>query len=294
METVLRYAIDAISLGAMDALIALGIGLVFGLMRLVNFAYGDLVTSGAYSLYVLSGVALGIALPVMLLVVVILALLQERIAFRPLRDADPMTLLVTSFALSYLLQNLDTMIFNSRTKGIALPTFFSDQFTVAGLAIPNLDLVTIGVTATLLVGLRFFLAKTALGLQILAAASDFSMARMLGVRANRVIAVAFGISGLLAGIVAFVLVAQLGDTTPTLGVYPVLIGFAAVIIGGMGSLVGAALGGFILGALTIALQATLPLSLRPFRDAFLFAIVILFLLLRPQGIVASSYVTERA
>jgi branched-chain amino acid transport system permease protein len=294
MDTVLRYAIDAISLGAMDALIALGIGLVFGLMRLVNFAYGDLVTSGAYALYVLSGVALGIALPVMLLVVIILALLQERIAFRPLRDADPMTLLVTSFSLSYLLQNLDTMIFNSRTKGIALPTFFSDQFTVAGLAIPNLDLFTIGVTAALLLGLRFFLAKTTLGLQILAAASDFSMARMLGVRANRVIAVAFGISGLLAGVVAFVLVAQLGDVTPTLGIYPVLIGFAAVIIGGMGSLVGAALGGFILGALTIALQATLPLSLRPFRDAFLFAIVILFLLLRPQGLVASSYATERA
>ena len=294
MNTFIRYAIDAISLGAMDALIALGIGLVFGLMRLVNFAYGDLVTSGAYALYVLSGVALGIALPVMLCVVVILALLQERIAFRPLRDADPMTLLVTSFSLSYLLQNLDIMIFNSRTKGIALPTFFSDQFTVAGLEIPNLDLVTIGVTAVLLLGLRFFLAKTALGLQILAAASDFSMARLLGVRANMVIAVAFGISGLLAGVVAFVLVAQLGDVTPTLGVQPVLIGFAAVIIGGMGSLTGAALGGFILGALTIALQASLPLSLRPFRDAFLFAIVILFLLLRPQGLVASSYVAERA
>jgi branched-chain amino acid transport system permease protein len=294
MDTFIRYTIDAISLGAMDALIALGIGLVFGLMRLVNFAYGDLVTSGAYALYVLSGVALGIALPVMLCIVVILALLQERIAFRPLRDADPMTLLVTSFSLSYLLQNLDIMIFNSRTKGIALPTFFSDQFTVAGLEIPNLDLVTIGVTAALLLGLRFFLAKTALGLQILAAASDFSMARLLGVRANMVIAVAFGISGLLAGVVAFVLVAQLGDVTPTLGVQPVLIGFAAVIIGGMGSLTGAALGGFILGALTIALQASLPLSLRPFRDAFLFAIVILFLLLRPQGLVASSYVAERA
>jgi branched-chain amino acid transport system permease protein len=294
MDTFIRYTIDAISLGAMDALIALGIGLVFGLMRLVNFAYGDLVTSGAYALYVLSGVALGIALPVMLLVVVILALLQERIAFRPLRDADPMTLLVTSFSLSYLLQNLDTMIFNSRTKGIALPTFFSDQFTVAGLEIPNLDLVTIGVTAALLLGLRYFLSKTALGLQILAAASDFSMARLLGVKANMVIAVAFGISGLLAGVVAFVLVAQLGDVTPTLGVQPVLIGFAAVIIGGMGSLTGAALGGFILGALTIALQASLPLSLRPFRDAFLFAIVILFLLLRPQGLVASSYVAERA
>jgi branched-chain amino acid transport system permease protein len=263
-------------------------------MRLVNFAHGDLVTSGAYALYVLAGVTFGIALPVMLLVVIVLALVMERVAFRPLREADPMTLLVTSFSLSYLLQNVDTMIFNARTKSIALPTFFSDQFTVGGLQIPNLDLVTIGVTAVLLLGLRFFLGNTALGLQILAAASDFSMARLLGVRANRVIAVAFGISGLLAGVVAFTLVAQLGDVTPSLGVQPVLIGFAGVIIGGMGSLVGAALGGFVLGALTIVLQASLPLSARPFRDAFLFCIVILFLLLRPQGLVSSSYVAERA
>ena len=294
MTTVLRYAIDAISLGAMDALIALGLGLVFGLMRLVNFAHGDLVTTGAYMLFALAGISIGIALPVMLVVVIVVALVIERVAFRPLRDADPMTLLVTSFAVSYLLQNLDNIIFNSRTKSVALPTFFSNQFTVAGLEIPNLDLVTIGVTVVLLLGLRIFFARTATGIQMLAAASDFSMARLLGVRANRVIALAFGMSGLLAGVVSFVLIAQLGDVTPTLGIQPVLIGFAGVIIGGMGSLVGATLGGFVLGALTIALQASLPLAARPFRDAFVFGLVILFLLLRPQGLVASAYVGERA
>ena len=294
MTTVLRYAIDAISLGAMDALIALGLGLVFGLMRLVNFAHGDLVTTGAYALFFLAGVSFGIALPLMLVIVVVLALVMERVAFRPLRDADPMTLLVTSFSLSYLLQNLDTIIFNSRTKSIALPNFLSNQFTVGSLQIPNLDIVTIGVTVALLLGLRFFFAHTPLGLQILAAASDFSMARLLGVRANRVIAVAFGLSGLLAGVVAFTLIAQLGDVTPSFGIQPVLIGFAGVIIGGMGSLVGASLGGFLLGVTTIVLQASLPLTARPFRDAFLFSIVILFLLLRPQGLVSSSYVVERA
>jgi branched-chain amino acid transport system permease protein len=294
MTTFLHYAIDAISLGAMDALIALGLGLVFGLMRLVNFAHGDLITTGAYMLFVLAGVSIGIALPIMLITVIVVALALERIAFRPLRDADPMTLLVSSFAVSYLLQNLDNIIFNSRTKSIALPTFFSNQFTVANLQIPNLDLVTIGVTAVLLIGLRLFFARTATGVQMLAAASDFSMARLLGVRANRVIALAFAMSGLLAGVVSFVLIAQLGDVTPVLGIQPVLIGFAGVIIGGMGSLVGAALGGFLLGALTIALQATLPLSLRPFRDAFVFGLVIVFLLVRPQGLVSSAYVAERA
>jgi branched-chain amino acid transport system permease protein len=263
-------------------------------MRLVNFAHGDLVTTGAYMLFVLAGVSFGIALPIMLVVVIVVALVLERIAFRPLRNADPMTLLVTSFAVSYLLQNLDTIIFNSRTKSVALPTFFSNQITISSLQIPNLELVTIGVTVVLLVGLRFFFANTATGVQMLAAASDFSMARLLGVRANRVIALAFGISGLLAGVVSFILLAQLGNVTPTLGVQPVLIGFAGVIIGGMGSLVGASLGGFVLGVLTIVLQATLPLSARPFRDAFVFGLVILFLLLRPQGLVASAYVAERA
>jgi branched-chain amino acid transport system permease protein len=294
VTTVLRYTIDAISLGAIDALIALGLGLVFGLMRLVNFAHGDLVTTGAYMLFVLAGVSVGVAVPVMIITVIAVALVLERIAFRPLRNADPMTLLVTSFAVSYLLQNLDTILFNSRTKSVALPTFFSNQFRVGSLDVPNLDLVTIGVTSALLIGLRLFFARTATGVQMLAAASDFSMARLLGVRANRVIALAFGMSGLLAGVVSFTLIAQLGDVTPTLGVQPVLIGFAGVIIGGMGSLVGAALGGFVLGALTIALQASLPLSARPFRDAFVFGIVILFLLLRPPGLVASAYVAERA
>jgi len=294
MTTFLRYAIDAVSLGAQDGLIALGLGLVFGLMRLVNFAHGDLVTTGAYALFVCAGISFGFAVPIMLAVVIVLALLMERVAFRPLRDVDPMTLLVTSFSLSYFLQNLDTIIFSSRTKSIAVPAFFSSQFNIGTFQIPNLDIVTIGVTAVLLIVLRIFFARTPLGLQILAAASDFSMARLLGVRANRVIAVAFGISGLLAGIVAFTLIAQLGDVTPSLGVQPVLIGFAGVIIGGMGSLVGATLGGFFLGALTIALQASLPLGARPFRDAFVFGIVILFLLVRPQGLVSSSYVVERA
>lgn len=294
MTTVLRYIIDGISLGSIDGLIALGLGLVFGLMRLVNFAHGDLVTTGAYALFALAGLSFGLALPIMLVAVVVTALLMERVAFRPLRDADPMTLLITSFSLSYLLQNLDTIIFSSRTKSVAVPAFFSNQLNVGSLQIPNLELVTIGITVALLLALRVFFSRTALGLQILAAASDFSMARLLGVRANRVIAVAFGLSGLLAGVVSFILIAQLGDVTPSLGVQPVLIGFAGVIIGGMGSLVGATLGGFLLGAATIALQATLPLSARPFRDAFLFGIVILVLLLRPQGLISSAYVAERA
>jgi branched-chain amino acid transport system permease protein len=148
-------------------------------------------------------------------------------------------------------------------------------------------------TVVLLVGLQVFLNRTPLGLQMLAAAADFPMARLLGVRANRVIAAAFGISGLFAAAVSFALVAQLGQVNPTLGLLPVLIGFAGVIVGGMGSLVGAAVGGFTLGFLTTILQATLPDSLSPFRDAFLFTLVIVFLLFRPQGLLPGRYTVER-
>lgn len=296
MTTVLSYLIDAISLGSIDALIALGIGVVFSLMGLVNFAYGDIITLGAYALFATVGVLslrLGVAVLGLIVVTVGVALVMERVAFRPIRNADLTTMLITSFALSYTLQNAEILILGGRAKFVALPPFFSGYVSIGSLEIPNLSLFVIGMTVTLLVGLRLFLNRTPLGLQMSAAAADFPMARLLGVRANRVIAVAFGISGLFAAAVAFALVAQLGQVNPTLGLLPVLIGFAGVIVGGMGSLVGAAVGGFMLGFLTTILQATLPSSLSPFRDAFLFTLVIVFLLFRPQGLFPGRYVVER-
>ena len=296
MNTVISYLIDAISLGALDALIALGIGVVFGLMGLVNFAYGDVITLGGYALYGTVGVMslwLGLAIPLLIACTVGVALLMERIAFRPIRNADLTTMLITSFALAYTIQNAEILLLGGRVKFLALPPFFSGYVTVGALQIPNLSLFVIGMTVVLLLGLRFFLNRTPLGLQMLAAAADFPMARLLGVRANRVIAVAFGISGLFAAAVAFALVAQLGQVNPTLGLLPVLIGFAGVIVGGMGSLVGAALGGFTLGFLTVILEATLSGSLSPFRDAFLFTLVILFLLFRPQGLLPGRHTVER-
>lgn len=294
--TVIRYGIDALAVGALDGLIALGIGLVFGLMRLVNFAHGDMITWGAYAYYMfagLAGLSFGLAVPLVLLFVMVLALLLERVAFRPMRAADPMTLLVSSFAVSYILQNSNIMIFGSLSKSVATPGFFSQTLSLGGLGLTTVDVVSIGATLVLLVGLRLFLERTRLGLQMLAAASDFTMARLLGVRANRVIAAAFAISGLLAAVVSIIFVAQLGGFDQSLGIEPVLIGFAGVIVGGMGSLVGATLGGFLIGFITIVLQEALPTSLSPFRDAFVFSIVIVFLLFRPQGIITSRYVAER-
>lgn len=296
MITAISYLIDAISLGSLDALIALGIGVVFGLMGLVNFAYGDIITLGAYTLVgTIAALSFPFAAGILVLVVVTvaIALVMERVAFRPVREADPTTMLITSFALSYTLQNLEILVLGARAKFVALPPFFSSFTTLGPLQIPNLSLFVIGMTAVLLLGLRFFLKRTSLGVQMSAAAADFAMARLLGVRANRVIAIAFGISGLFAAAASFALVAQLGQVNPTLSVLPVLIGFAGVIIGGLGSLAGATLGGFALGFLTTILQAVLPASLSPFRDAVLFTLVIGFLLVRPQGLLPGRSSVER-
>lgn len=293
LEQIVQYVVDALSTGSMYALLALGIALIFGVMQLINFAHGELIMVGGYVLALLAGLPLGVLLVLTIVAAVVLALAMERAAFRPVRGADPATLLVTSFALSFMLQNLAMVVFGSLPKTTNVSTALSRTIEIGGISISRLNIATIVVTLLLLIGLALFLTRTRIGTQMRAAAEDFGMARLLGVKANRVIAMAFAISGVLAGVAAIALVAQTGAVTPTMGVTAALFAFIATILGGMGSLQGAVLGGFVLGALTVLLQAVLPLELRPYRDAFTFIAVIAMLVLRPQGlIVARSRVTR--
>jgi branched-chain amino acid transport system permease protein len=285
MTTVLQYAIDAISLSSLYAVLALGIALIFGVMRLINFAHGELIMIGAYAAFYLVDTPWPVLVLATVAVVVTAALLMERAAFRPVRSASPATLLVTSFALSYLVQNLAIIVFGARPKTVSLSVGLTESFEVGELRIPKLNVLTVGVTVLLLASLVVFLKRTSIGVQMRAAAEDFGMARILGVRANAVIATAFALSGLLAAVAALLLVLQTGAITPSMGLGPVIIAFIATVIGGMGSLSGAVLGGFVLGSLSVALQAALPVELRPFRDAFVFGAVLAILLLRPQGLV---------
>jgi branched-chain amino acid transport system permease protein len=161
----------------------------------------------------------------------------------------------------------------------------NDSVTLLGLTIPKLSIVTVITTAVLLAGLSYFLVKRPTGIQMRAAAEDFRMARILGVRANRVIAVAFGISGLLCGASAVLIVAQTGTVTPSFGLSAVLVAFIATILGGMGSLSGAVAGGYTLAAVTVLLEIVLPKDLRPFRDAVAYTLVVVVLIYRPQGLI---------
>jgi branched-chain amino acid transport system permease protein len=295
--------VDAAATGSLYALVALAIGLVFGVMRLINFAQADYITIGAYALIVPSSTTVPTLfvgawpLPLMVaavaLVVVLVALATERLAFRPLRKTDPSTLLVSSFALSFLFQQTVMLIYNSRPKSVNFGGALAAAVDIAGLRVPGVQLLTMAVTLAAGTLLVLFLRRTSLGVEIRAAAEDFSMAQLLGVRANRVIAVSFAISGLLGALVSLILVVQTGTLDYRMGIMPVIYGFFATVIGGMGSLVAAAIGGFLVGSASQLLQAWLPSDLRPFRDAFLFGLVILVLLVRPEGLLRPRTSRER-
>lgn len=293
MMLTLQIIIDALSAGGMFALMALGIGLIFGIMRLINMAHGEFVMIGGYMLFFLVGRPELLMVFIAIAVVIGLALTTERLVFRQLRQVSPATLLVASFTVSFFLQHVMVMAVGSRQKTLNFAYALTEHVAIGGLRIPKLQIVTLIVTFVLLLGLGLFLRRTRFGVQMRAAAEDFAMARLLGVRGNRVIAAAFAISGLLAGFVSLLFVAQTGTLAPWMGIQPALIGFVATVIGGLGSLTGAVLGGFLVGAITVVLQSVLPLELRPFREPIMFSILFLVLLVRPQGLIQVRAAKER-
>jgi branched-chain amino acid transport system permease protein len=228
-----------------------------------------------------------------LLAGVIVSGLMHRLVFRPLEGVPAMTLMVASLALSYLLQSLALQWQGPRPRGVKELPLLSDSVTILDVQISALSLVSVLVTVLLLAGLVALLRSTDFGLRIRAAAEDFTMARMLGIQADRVVLVAFAIAGVLAALGGVLLVSQTGTVSPTIGLNVVLFGLIACVVGGLGTLGGAVLGGFLIGSASVALQATLPLELRPYRDAFVFGAVFLVILFRPEGLIRSNALQER-
>jgi branched-chain amino acid transport system permease protein len=293
-----ELVIAAVSLGSTYALLALGLVIVFGILRLINFAYGEFLMIGGYAMVALQGIAPGVpwGARAMLSVGVVIgtALVLERVAFRPVRASHgpPINLLLTSFACSTILQSLAMVLISPRSKGIQYPSVISAEIAFGPLRIAALDIVALVVSGLSLLGLVILLRKTFLGVCLRAAADDFTMTRLLGVRANRVIATAFAISGGLAGVGGILYFARIGLVRPDIGLGPVIIAFFASVVGGMESLGGALIGGFVLSFLTIGLQAVLPASALEYRDAFMFLIVIAILLFRPQGLMPGRQALE--
>lgn len=293
MTELAQNLIDALALGSLYALIALGVAIIYTVMGMMNFAQGEFIMIPAYALYVLAGVPFVLAAAAALITGVALAVLAERIAFRPVRNADLSAQLITSLAVATILQSAVSTAVDARAQSVQTPALFASSSGVGPLEIPNLEWLTLGLSALSIFALGLLLYRTSIGLQMRAAAENFEMARLLGVRANRVIAVSFAISGALAAAVAVILVIQTGQVSPTMGLTPVLVGFVAVVIGGFGRLSGALIGGLILGALSSLLGAYLPAGLVPFRDAIVFAVPIAILLVRPYGLVGNVHGAAR-
>lgn len=291
MDLVIQQFINAISLGGVYALLALGLAIVFSIMGLVNFAHGEIMTLGGYAMWFVT-IQFGAPLPLVFLAAIATAmtaaLLMERIAFRPVRGGSVATMLLTSFAVSVILQVTFQNVISPRPRGIQLPPEMSQVIQFLGVGVGLIQLLAILMVLVSLGLLTIFLRRTTLGISMRAAAQDFAVARLMGIRADGVIATAFAISGLLAGVAAFLWVAQRGSVDPAMGLTPVIKAFIASVMGGLGSLPGAVVGGFVLGFIEVTLGAWLPQEALPFKDAFSLTIVILILLWRPQGLLGRA------
>ncbi|MCF4098394.1 branched-chain amino acid ABC transporter permease [Maritalea mediterranea] len=290
MELFLQQTVNAFALGGTYALLALGLAVVFSIMGLINFAHGELMTIAGYVLMYcgLAGISFVFAVPLALLASTFAAVLMERVAFRPVRNSSGATMLVTSFAVAMILQVLFQNLISVRSQPVLLPEALSGSIMIGGLVIGVNKLVAIISTVIMLIFLDRFLSKQKYGIAMRAAAEDFAVARLMGIRANTVIAGAFAISGLLAGVAAILWVSQRASVDPLMGFTPVLKAFIAAILGGLGSLRGAVAGGFLLGFIEIYLAAFLPPALQEFRDPIGLGLVVLVLLMRPNGLLPAA------
>jgi branched-chain amino acid transport system permease protein len=285
-----QIQVDAIGLGAVYALMAVGIGLVFGVLRLVNFAYGQLIMAGGFALAYSSDhdwpVGIGIAL--CFGVVLALSLAMERVVFRPLRSQSGAVMLIATFAISFLLQSIALLWFGPLGKTATSLVQLNRTVSVGGVEIRKITIVAIVTAAVCLALLVLLLGRTSIGLHMRAASMDFTTARLIGVRANLVSGVAVLVSGLLAAVVAVMLTVQYPTVTPTFALQETIIVLAGVVVGGMTRLLPATLGGFLIGYVSGILGGALPTNQSQYLPTFLFGLVILVLLIRPDGLFTRS------
>jgi branched-chain amino acid transport system permease protein len=282
----LQVQVDAIGLGAIYALMAVGIGLVFGVMRLVNFAYGQLIMAGAFALAFASDhnwpVAVGIAL--CFGVILALSLAMERVVFRPLRTQSAAVMLIATFAVAFLLQSIALLWFGPLGKTATSLVQLNRPVEIGSVEIRKITIVAIVTAVVCLLLLVALLNRTALGLHMRAAAIDSQTARLLGVRANLVSTASVLIAGALAAVVAVMLTVQFPTVTPTFALQDTILVLAGVVVGGMTRLLSATLGGFLIGYVSGILGGALPSAQSQYLPSLVFGLVILVLLLRPDGL----------
>ena len=286
MTVLIQQVVDGLSRGGTYALLALGLAVIFGIMRLLNFAHGELITVTAYAMFflLLTGTGWWAVVPLALVAAVVAAVGTERVAFRRVRGADVFTMLLTSFGLGIIIQALFRMYVSPTPQQFERPEWIFSRVSVLGVSLELYSLVVIAVTAVVLLGTAWLIQRTTFGVMTRAAAEDFDAARLMGVRADRVIVGVFSLAGLLAGVAGVLLLIRSGTASPALGITPLLKGLVAAIVGGLGSLGGAVAAGLLLGVSEVLVRSLLPGHLEGLTDGVIFAMIAVLFTVRPQGL----------
>jgi branched-chain amino acid transport system permease protein len=296
MGYVAQQLVNGLSLGSIYALLAIGLTMVYGILRLINFAHGDLMMLGSY----LASIAVAsIYVPLLLAVLVptvvigLLGLLVERTAYKPLRGAPEVAMLITSLGVSRLIQNGTVIGLSPQPRSFQLPGNLTSSVTVGGIRFTPLDALTLGLVLVLMVGLGLFINRSRTGMAMRASSENLQAARLIGINVNHVVGAAFIIGSALAGVAGFLWAGRYGIIDPFMGFLPGLKAFVAAVIGGIGSIRGAVVGGILLGVAEVGFVGFLPPEYSGFRDAFVFGLLLLVLLVRPNGLFGKSEI-ERA
>ena len=280
MELILSTLINGLSLGGIYAMIALGYTMVYGIAKMLNFAHGDVIMVGGYIIYVFMALKNPLfAILMAVIFCVILGIVIEKIAYKPLRGASPLAVLITAIGVSYLLQSLAQIIFGSANKMVTVYEFGSIR--LLGVTIQLSALVTLAVTVVVMIALTMFVKYTRLGRAMIAVSEDKGAAQLMGINVNGIITITFAIGSALAALAGLFYLLKAPSISSTLGAMPGIKAFTAAVIGGIGSIPGAMLGGILLGMVEcISYKIT---AIAPYTDAIEFSILIIILLVRPTG-----------
>ena len=278
--------IDGLSLGSIYALIALGYTMVYGIAKMLNFAHGDIIMVGAYAILTTLNLAGHPFLAAVVAIIICTAtgIITERVAYKPLRGASPLAVLITAIGVSYLLQSLAQLIFGSKSQTVSIGNF--ETVIIGKTEINKSTIITLVVGAVIMISLQLFVKKTKTGRAMLAVSEDRGAAQLMGVNVNRIIAITFAIGSSLAAFASLFYLMQIPSVSPTLGAMPGIKAFVAAVIGGIGSIPGAMLGGILLGVVE-KISLSVPV-LAPYTTSVEFALLIVILLVRPIGLLGKK------
>ncbi|MDR3161092.1 MAG: branched-chain amino acid ABC transporter permease [Spirochaetaceae bacterium] len=293
-DVFLQHLSNALSLGSLYALIAIGYTMVYGILRLINFAHGDVFMLGGYIAFYAATVFFmpwWVGYIVAFGLTGIFGIALERVAYKPLRNSPKISIMISAIGASFLMENLATVIFGGRPKGFPIPDVFNHVAHIGSVSVAYISLFIPVLTAMLLTMLLIIVLKTKTGMAMRAVSTDLSAARLMGIDVNQIVSFTFGTGSVLAAVGGIMWAIKYPQLNPTMGMIPGLKCFIAAVIGGIGNISGAVLGGLLLGFIEIMIIAFLP-TLTGYRDAFAFVLLIIVLMAKPSGLLGKHQVEK--